>query len=148
MATCAPGFSGRAPSFPRTRESTLEAIGLLAGVWLAGRCGGSGLIDTSRYVQYDRDILPLVASAKGYEAAARRLPCCAGRSSGWDLDEDGLPNFDEAWRRLDPLNPDSDGDGYPDGVEVREGSDPTDPDDTPWTPPAGERVHLPLLLRR
>ena len=68
--------------------------------------------------------------------------------AGWDLDEDELPNFDEAWRRLDPRNPDTDGDGYPDGVEVREGSDPGDPDDTPWTPPAGERVHLPLLLRR
>ena len=113
----------RPPSFPRTRESRAEEIGRSAGVWPAGRCGGSGLIDTSRYVQYDRDILPLVASAKGYAAAARRLPCCAGRSSGWDLDEDGLPNFDEAWRRLDP-------------------------DDVPWTPPAGERVHLPLLLRR
>ena len=68
--------------------------------------------------------------------------------AGWDLDEDGLPNFDEAWRRLDPLNPDTDGDGQPDGIEVQEGSDPTDPDDVPWTPPEGNRVHLPLILRR
>lgn len=50
----------------------------------------------------------------------------------WDLDEDGLTNFDEAWRRLDPHNPDTDGDGFDDGFEVRVGSDPLDPDITPY----------------
>jgi hypothetical protein len=56
----------------------------------------------------------------------------------WDLDEDGLPAFEEAWYGTRPDNPDTDGDGFDDGTEVRSGSDPTNPDSTPPDPCVGD----------
>jgi hypothetical protein len=48
-----------------------------------------------------------------------------------DLDADGLVNFDEAWRGLNPRDRDTDQDGVPDGEEVQAGFDPRDAGSTP-----------------
>ncbi|MHC4573181.1 MAG: hypothetical protein ACYS76_03480 [Planctomycetota bacterium] len=46
----------------------------------------------------------------------------------WDLDEDGLSSFDEAWRKLNPNDPDTDDDDISDGDELVVGTDPNNPD--------------------
>jgi hypothetical protein len=51
--------------------------------------------------------------------------------ASWDLDEDGLRGFDEAWHGTDPNDSDTDDDGYSDGEEAHAWSDPLDPEDTP-----------------
>jgi hypothetical protein len=51
--------------------------------------------------------------------------------ASWDLDEDGLSGFDEAWHGTDPNDDDTDDDGYTDGEEAEQWSDPRDALDTP-----------------
>lgn len=45
-----------------------------------------------------------------------------------DSDNDGIADYDEAYYRTDPFNPDSDGDSYLDGEEVAAGFNPTEDD--------------------
>lgn len=62
--------------------------------------------------------------------------------SALDNDRDGLSNFDEFQRRLNPTNPDSDGDGLYDGDEIALGLDPkvATPDGQPPTVPSAPSV--------
>lgn len=55
-----------------------------------------------------------------------------------DSDEDGVPDYVEIGKGLDPLaGDDSDGDGYSDKTELIKGTDPSDPTSVP---PAGSRL--------
>jgi hypothetical protein len=48
-----------------------------------------------------------------------------------DSDNDGIPDYLEAYYRTDPFNPDTDGDGYLDGEEIVAGTDPLKKDSPP-----------------
>lgn len=58
--------------------------------------------------------------------AALALFACNPVDMEFDLDEDGLLEFEENDLGLDPDNPDSDNDGYLDGDELDLGTDPSD----------------------
>lgn len=79
----------------------------------------------------------------GTDAGPPPPPIDAGPPRAGDMDNDGIPDADEAAHGTSPTNPDTDGDGLEDGVEVLAGTNPTDASST--IPPTDFYVVLPYM---
>ena len=85
----------------------------------------------SSYQFYARNLLDGVSGP----IITRDYDFATGDLLSFDSDGDGIPDFVEIFRGLDPRGgADTDGDGFTDLDELLDGSDPNDPASTPATP--------------